>query len=643
MEEHRRCLRCNTEGNTTWRVNAVELWRCLQIVISTKQQMQSLRECLDLYMKVIGPHDTFRDYFTGSRGEGFYFDWSDIDILNSSITECVSMDNESKHPKCKYIAIIDKDCQPGFCKLLYKASGNPADVKWRYLSRVSFLKAQLRLSINSNSDIHVHGPCVSTAYGNENGFDQCNAFPIHTDFSNAFLKTFLTKFWNDVKTKVIKENITVMHCVPKCPEKGDNEGLQWLISFTILEQHIVRSLNHLQFCCYGLMKILLHTEIDSCSDTKDTLSSYHLKTVLFHVLEDVRSDFWVPQNIFYCIRICLTRLLLYVIKGCCPNYFNPECNTLLKRKIIENSKQIKKKLFYILKLDVMDLYFSAFPFSNISKSLFGKCTFSDWDRSQKMRNLPTFLEVVSRIESVYHLYPNVALLNALLRAKGTAKNYQPTYQRCIDFVLIIMDLLLAEQDKLKVAYLKHMFLSIIQKIGIIMYDKFILTRLNVYLVSAEAAFMLVTHAGAYEGAYLATLWYCHKKYCHCIELLRFMDLKCDCSHGILSSLISTSDFMTCLSSFDFKTVALDRAHNFFPEELKHDVKSCKSGEFLMQSKSYILFLEFLCLYEMNIIDRSIVAQLQQACVSEYFNLLGDLTQQNSKRLIQIVENKMKVL
>lgn len=82
------------EGNTTWRVNAVELWRCLQIVISTKQQMQSLRECLDLYMKVIGPHDTFRDYFTGSRGEGFYFDWSDIDILNSSITECVSMDNE---------------------------------------------------------------------------------------------------------------------------------------------------------------------------------------------------------------------------------------------------------------------------------------------------------------------------------------------------------------------------------------------------------------------------------------------------------------------------------------------------------------------------------------------------------------------
>lgn len=195
------------------------------------------------------------------------------------------------------------------------------------------------LSFNTNSDIHFHGPCVSTAYGNENGFDQCHALPIHTAFSNDFLKNVSAKFWNNVKTKVINESITVMHCVPKGPEKGDDEGHQWLISFCVLEQYIVHSLNHVQFCCYGLMKILLHTEIDSCSETKDTLSSYHLKTVLFHVLEDVHSDFWIPQNIFYCIRICLTRLLLYVSKGCCPNYFKSKCNLFLKLKILENIKK----------------------------------------------------------------------------------------------------------------------------------------------------------------------------------------------------------------------------------------------------------------------------------------------------------------
>lgn len=78
------------------------------------------------------------------------------------------------------------------------------------------------------------------------------------------------------------------------------------------------------------MKILLHSEIDSCAETHDTLSSYHVKTTLFHVLEDIHPDFWIPQNIFYCLRVCITRLLLFVMKGYCPNYFRPESNLLLK-------------------------------------------------------------------------------------------------------------------------------------------------------------------------------------------------------------------------------------------------------------------------------------------------------------------------
>lgn len=119
-------------------------------------------------MKVIGPNDTFRDYFTGSRGEGFHFDWSDIDILSTSIAEYVAMDNGLMHPRCKYIA-IDKDCQPGYCKLLYRARSEHTDVKYRYLSRDSFLDEKIYFSINSNSDIYVHRPCVSTAHGNQNG------------------------------------------------------------------------------------------------------------------------------------------------------------------------------------------------------------------------------------------------------------------------------------------------------------------------------------------------------------------------------------------------------------------------------------------------------------------------------------------
>lgn len=120
-----------------------------------------------------------------------------------------------------------------------------------------------------------------------------------------------------------------------------------------------------------------------------------------------------------------------------------------------------------------------------------------------------------------------------------------------------------------------------------------------------------------------------------------MDLKWE--RSLFKCLESTYDFMTYLSNYDFQTVELYRAHNLFPEDLKDDVKSCSSAEFLMQSRTYGLFLEFLCAYEMNKIDRNIVAQLQQSCDSGYFNLLDNLAQQNSKRLIEIATNKMKVL
>lgn len=63
----------------------------------------------------------------------------------------------------------------------------------------------------------------------------------------------------------MNKNITVMHCVPKGPEKGDENGYQWLISFSVLEKKIVHSLNHVQFCCYGLMKIVIHAIIDVCA------------------------------------------------------------------------------------------------------------------------------------------------------------------------------------------------------------------------------------------------------------------------------------------------------------------------------------------------------------------------------------------
>lgn len=91
-------------------------------------------------MKVMCANKKNNDYFTGSRGEGFHFDWSDIDILKSSLSNYVSMDNGLMQSNlyCAYLA-IETDCQPGYCKLFFiDRSGRSNQKEYQYSSRVTF-------------------------------------------------------------------------------------------------------------------------------------------------------------------------------------------------------------------------------------------------------------------------------------------------------------------------------------------------------------------------------------------------------------------------------------------------------------------------------------------------------------------------
>lgn len=133
-------------------------------------------------MKVMCANQKNRDYFTGSRGEGFHFDWSDIDILKSSITNYVFMENGlmQSNVKCVYLA-IENDCQPGYCKLFFvDRSGRSNQKEYQYISRVVFLNRRKRFTSNLNPDHYIHGPCISSKHWY--GIDVCNALPIHPDF-----------------------------------------------------------------------------------------------------------------------------------------------------------------------------------------------------------------------------------------------------------------------------------------------------------------------------------------------------------------------------------------------------------------------------------------------------------------------------
>lgn len=159
--------------------------------------------------------------------------------------------------------------------------------------------------------------------------------------------------------------------------------------------------------------------------------------------------------------------------------------------------------------------------------------------------------------------------------------------------------------------------------------------------------MLFMNAAVFAGVYLATLWYCRGKYVRCIELLYDMRHRLESiySQRTLENIESPRDYITLLRNEKFQTVELYRASNLFPKDLQKVVQNCAHSEFLMESHSYLLFLAVICFCETNHIDAGIyfVGYFQEIFNSEEFNLLKNVIQENSKRLMEIAVDKIEKL
>lgn len=168
--------------------NPNHFWKKLQFVIGTKEDVQIRRDVNEIYMYALNSSHQTHDYMSGSKGEGFLFSWSDIDVMCSRILYTISM--ESSHGECNYVA-TRSGCQQGFCQILEIPNGDK-NVQYYFLSRGAFISSIQKQHFNENVDHTNRGPCLSTKY--PDGFDRCIALPIHINSSDRFLKTFHTTF-----------------------------------------------------------------------------------------------------------------------------------------------------------------------------------------------------------------------------------------------------------------------------------------------------------------------------------------------------------------------------------------------------------------------------------------------------------------
>ena len=136
------------------------------------------------------------------------------------------------------------------------------------------------------------------------------------------------------------------HFVPVGEHNSIYGDLEWRVSFVMPECILVRSFNHVQFKIYGLLKILksriLH-EYKHPVTREQLVTSYHMKTTMFWIIENTPAMMWRKSNIYRCVRICLSYLKHFIKTGYLPNYFIPKANLFYKHSFhsaIQNTKQI---------------------------------------------------------------------------------------------------------------------------------------------------------------------------------------------------------------------------------------------------------------------------------------------------------------
>ncbi|XP_062605286.1 uncharacterized protein LOC134267087, partial [Saccostrea cucullata] len=229
MKENEQSLQ---SGDNEDKEEIQELWRYLDFAIGTEEDVKLRREISRVYVEVKNVSQISDEFISGSSAEGFKFQWSDLDIMWSSTKGTVVLELEGL-TYSRYITFIASDigCKPSFCKLAHYPKKCDKVSDDDCFSRIRFLEMCHKYSFNKCTDITSHGPCITSYIQKE--YDVCYCFPIHPISSNKILRNFSTKFWNNLKSRLLEKRVTLMHVVPKGPTKGDVKGIQWLKSFCL--------------------------------------------------------------------------------------------------------------------------------------------------------------------------------------------------------------------------------------------------------------------------------------------------------------------------------------------------------------------------------------------------------------------------
>ena len=159
-------------------------------------------------------------------------------------------------------------------------------------------------------------------------------------FSEKFLSRIpLAKYNPNMSVEKLRK--TQICVVPKEYEDSAQRCLEFRLSFSLLENLLVKSFTRKQKSYYYLLKVIYRINLKNDTKRGKGFSSYYLKNLMFWVISEEDALFWEQPMIEVLSCLLFQKLKIY-IKNRCPNYFVFRNKMILNHSDEELHNMMKK-------------------------------------------------------------------------------------------------------------------------------------------------------------------------------------------------------------------------------------------------------------------------------------------------------------
>ncbi|VDI67757.1 Hypothetical predicted protein [Mytilus galloprovincialis] len=314
---------------------SLNFYKYLCNVIGTEEVVKTRRKLFCALDSVLR-HPTFTVISSGSKAEGVDLNGSDYDLMFvlESFQVYENMIKVSLFTNKTPIIMDISDTKPGFTKLkLFDRSNKYLRHIIQFaeiLEKETYISSKLFREDHMPDCMIIHGPCQSNP---DNTIDFARCVRCEEWITPAHPWIYRSRSsWPDHRLvmSVVKYGVIF---VPIGCKGSVNEDLEWRISFSFAEKLLIFSFSHTQLLCYAMMKIILKDIIKKKYD--DLICSYFLKTIMLWLCEESNPSEWHAGNMIQCLKGCLRRLIYCVKYKTCLHYFIPE-NNLFESRFTDN-------------------------------------------------------------------------------------------------------------------------------------------------------------------------------------------------------------------------------------------------------------------------------------------------------------------